>query len=42
MESGAHRLGYVVLPGGFRPERPMELWWNDRRIEATLNPDGAP
>jgi hypothetical protein len=38
MDPGAVRLGYVVLPGRFSPERPMELWWNDRRLEATLEP----
>jgi hypothetical protein len=38
LDRGAARLGYVVVPGRFAPERPMELWWNDRRVEATLQP----
>lgn len=36
LDPGATRLGYVVLPAHFDPRAPMELWWNDRRIEATL------
>ena len=40
LEPGAIRVGYVVLPGRFRPSEPMELWWNDRRVEATLEPTG--
>lgn len=27
-------LGYVVLPEGFDLSRPLDLYWNDRRIEA--------
>jgi hypothetical protein len=38
LELGAIRLGYVVLPARFQPERPIECWWNDRRVEATLDP----
>lgn len=38
LEVGATRLGYVVLPARFSPEQPMELWWNDRRVDATLDP----
>jgi hypothetical protein len=38
LDTGATRLGYVVLPGRFMLEQPLELWWNDRRVEATLEP----
>jgi hypothetical protein len=31
-------LGYVVLPGTLDPEAPMDIYWNDRRIESTLSP----
>ncbi len=27
-------LGYVVLPDGFDLSRPLDLYWNDRRIES--------
>jgi hypothetical protein len=37
-EPGRILLGYVVLPASFAPERPMELFWNDRHIESTLAP----
>jgi hypothetical protein len=40
LDPGAIRLGYVILPGRFSPVRPIELWWNDRRIEAVLSPEG--
>ena len=26
-------LGYVVLPDAMDPSRPMDIYWNDRRIE---------
>lgn len=31
-------LGYVVLPAQMDPGRPLDLYWNDRRIETTLRP----
>jgi hypothetical protein len=31
-------LGYVVLPDTLDPEAPMDIYWNDRRIESTLSP----
>ncbi len=40
LDPGEIRLGYAILPGRFSPDRPIELWWNDRRIEATLSPEG--
>ena len=36
---GGGALGYLVVPAEFDPARPMELWWNDRSIEALLAPD---
>ena len=27
-------LGYVILPDGFDLRQPLDLYWNDRRIEA--------
>jgi len=34
-------LGYVVLPGSMDPARPMDIYWNDRLIQATLEGAGA-
>ncbi len=31
-------LGYVVLPDVVDLSAPMDIYWNDRRIEATLHP----
>jgi hypothetical protein len=31
-------LGYVVLPAGLDPSQPMDIYWNDRRLTATLGP----
>ena len=36
LEPGRFLVGYVVLPASFDPAQPMELWWNDRRIESRL------
>ncbi len=33
---GAVLLGYVVVPARFDPARPLDLWWNDRSVEAKL------
>jgi len=38
MDKGVLGLGYLVVPGRFDPTRPLELWWNDRSIAATLAP----
>ncbi len=35
-------LGYMVVPAAFDPAEPMELWWNDRSVAATLAPEAAP
>jgi hypothetical protein len=34
--AGAVSLGYVVVPTRFDPTRPLDLFWNDRSIEAKL------
>ncbi len=31
-------LGYVVLPADLDPGVPMDIYWNDRRLTATLRP----
>jgi hypothetical protein len=31
-------LGYVVLPERLDPAQPMDIYWNDRRLTATLRP----
>ncbi len=31
-------LGYVVLPADLDPGLPMDIYWNDRRLTATLRP----
>jgi len=38
MDKGVLSLGYLVVPGRFDPSRPIELWWNDRSMSATLAP----
>ncbi len=38
MAAGLLSLGYLVLPEPFQLESPMTLWWNDRRVEAVLDP----
>ena len=37
MQSGTLVLGYLVAPPRFDASRPLELWWNDRRVEVTLD-----
>jgi hypothetical protein len=34
--AGAVLLGYVVVPPRFDPAQPLDLWWNDRSVEARL------
>jgi hypothetical protein len=31
-------VGYLRIPQRFDPAQPMDLWWNDRSIEAILEP----
>ncbi len=35
-------LGYMIVPAAFDPAEPMELWWNDRSVAATLAPEATP
>jgi hypothetical protein len=39
MPAGTLVVGYLVLPPRFDPGVPLDLWWNDRRVTATLLPD---
>jgi hypothetical protein len=41
MERNTAVLGYVVLPEVVDLAAPMDIYWNDRRIEAVLNPVSA-
>lgn len=36
--AGDRVLGYAVLPAEADASRPLDVYWNDRRLTATLNP----
>jgi len=38
LQAGDVLLGYVVLPQQFDLHAPMDVYWNDRRIETTFRP----
>ncbi len=38
MEKGVLSLGYLVVPARFDPAKPLEVFWNDRSMSATLAP----
>jgi hypothetical protein len=38
LAKGAMAVGYLRIPERFDPGQPMDLWWNDRSIEALLEP----
>jgi hypothetical protein len=38
LAAGDTALGYVVLPPGVDLAQPMDVYWNDRRLAATLRP----
>ena len=38
LSKGTMAVGYLRIPERFDPTQPMDLWWNDRSIEATLEP----
>lgn len=40
--AGSLALGYMIVPRAFDPAEPMEIWWNDRSVAATLAPETAP
>lgn len=39
MPQGSVAVGYLVVPASFDPSAPMDLWWNDRSVAATLAPE---
>ncbi len=38
---GAPILGYAVLPEALDLSRPMDIYWNDHRLTATLSPESC-
>jgi hypothetical protein len=36
MAAGLVSIGYMVLPARVDPGRPLDLWWNDRKLGAVL------
>ncbi len=38
LPAGELAVGYLIVPSNFDPRAPMELFWNDRSIEAVLAP----
>jgi hypothetical protein len=38
LRGGEQALGYVVLPARLDPSSPMDIYWDDRQITATLTP----
>ena len=38
LAAGEMTLGYVVLPHATDPAEPMDIYWNDRQVTATLRP----
>jgi hypothetical protein len=38
LSAGQSALGYVVLPESVDLAQPLDIYWDDRRIEATLQP----
>jgi hypothetical protein len=38
LEDGGRTLGYVVLPEHLDLSRPIDIYWNDRQVTATLQP----
>jgi hypothetical protein len=38
LSAGQSVLGYVVLPANVDLTQPLDVYWDDRRIEATLQP----
>ncbi|MEM7411745.1 MAG: hypothetical protein AAF430_16055 [Myxococcota bacterium] len=38
LSGGARVLGYAVLPAHLDPAQPFDIYWNDRRVTATLRP----
>ena len=38
LAAGERVLGYAVLPAHLDPAKPFDIYWNDRRVTATLRP----
>jgi hypothetical protein len=38
LPGGEMAVGYLVIPASFDPRAPLEVFWNDRSVEAVLNP----
>lgn len=38
IQAGLLVMGYFVIPADFRPDRPLEIYWNDRSLVTTLRP----
>jgi len=36
LPTGEMAVGYLVVPASFDPRAPLEVFWNDRSVEATL------
>lgn len=41
LPSGEMAVGYLVVPATFDPAKPLEVFWNDRSVEAVLAPPAA-
>lgn len=41
LPAGEMALGYLVVPANFDPASSLELFWNDRSVEAVLAPPGG-
>ena len=42
MEPGLLSIGYLVVPRRFDPAQSLTVWWNDRRLDVTLEPQPQP
>jgi hypothetical protein len=41
LPAGEMAVGYLVVPASFDPAKPLEVFWNDRSVEAVLAPPSA-
>ena len=42
LPAGEMAVGYLVMPANFDPASPLEVFWNDRSVEAVFAPASAP
>jgi hypothetical protein len=40
LPAGEIAVGYLIVPASFDPREAMELFWNDRSVDAVLAPEG--